>query len=67
MSDTVSVGKHSFIDSRQPYNKRCPPPKYFTEDILLEELPTSKEDILRGLIEGHHGGLVCIDQEAMDR
>jgi len=33
----------------------------------LTPLPTRKEDILRGLEEMPSGGLICTDQEAMDR
>ena len=47
---------------------KSPPPKYFTQEILLAPLPSNKEDILRGLEEhATHGGLICIDQEAMER
>jgi hypothetical protein len=35
--------------------------------VLLDPLPTSKEDIMRGLKEQEYGGLVCVDKEAMER
>lgn len=34
---------------------------------MLAPLPTKKEEILRGLTEPAFGGLVCTDQEAMER
>lgn len=36
LSRAQSVGPNSFVDYRQPYKKKAPPPKYFTEDVLLE-------------------------------
>ena len=66
-STEVGVGPNSFVDFRQGYSERCPPPKYFTQEILLTPLPTRKEDILKGLEEMPSGGLVCTDQEAMER
>lgn len=67
MVTTNSVGPNSFVDIRQPYDHASPPPKYFTDDILLSILPQRKEDILKGFIEPQFGGLVCTDQEAMER
>lgn len=61
------VPKYSFVDFRQGYDHLSPPPKYFDEDILLAPLPTEKKEILRGLVEPPFGGLLCTDQEAMDR
>ncbi len=61
MSSQVAVGPNSFVDNRQPYNPKSPPPKYFTEDMLLTPLPICKEEILKGMIEPANGGLVCID------
>jgi hypothetical protein len=34
MTEVLSVGPHSFIDSRQEPNKLAPPPKYFDEEYL---------------------------------
>ena len=34
LEETVSVGPNSFVDKRQDYRKMCPPPKYFTTEIL---------------------------------
>ena len=52
MSLTVPLGKKSFADSRQLYNKLAPPPKYFTDEYLLREfgenLPTEKDDVFTG-------------------
>lgn len=41
LSHTVSVGKHSFADCRQKYNKLAPPPKYLEGEKFLKhfELP----------------------------
>jgi hypothetical protein len=61
MPTTNSVGPNSFVDIRQPYDHASPPPRYFTEDILLSKLPQRKEEILKGLIEPQFGGLVCTD------
>jgi len=56
-SDTKSVGPYSFVDFRQSYERKCPPPKYMDEAMLREPLPTSKEDIMKGLKEMEYGGL----------
>lgn len=45
----------------------APPPKYFEDEILLAPQPTEKDVILRGLKEMEFGGLVCTDEEAMER
>lgn len=34
LSTTMSVGDKSFIDSRQPYKRLAPPPKYFDNEFL---------------------------------
>lgn len=34
---------------------------------MLAPLPVKKSDVMKGLIEPQFGGLVCTDQEAMDR
>jgi len=62
-----SVGEKSFVDSRQEYDHASPPPKYFDEEIMLAPLPSKKSEIMKGLIEPPFGGLVCTDQEAMER
>jgi hypothetical protein len=67
LSDKIAVGPNSFVDFRQNYDRKCPPPKYFTKEILLTPLPTKKSDILKGLDEMPMGGLVCTDEEAMER
>lgn len=66
-SQTEPVGPNSFVDYRQPSDKKSPPPKYFDESVLLEPLPTCKEDIMKGLKEMEYGGLQCVDKEAMER
>jgi hypothetical protein len=47
--------------------KLAPPPKYFTDEYLMENLPTAKKDILKNLDELPFGGLVCRDKEAIER
>ena len=61
MSDELSMGPHSFIDSRQKANKLTPPPIYFTKEYIDENfaLPTAKNDILFGYEVPNNGGLVC--------
>ena len=52
MSKTKPMGQFSFVDSRQPYNKVAPPPKYFTDLILTStfgNLPSDKKSILKGM------------------
>lgn len=61
------MGEYSFVDPRSDFDRSSPPPKYFDEEIILNPLPVRKEDILKGLIEPPFGGLVCTDQEAMER
>ena len=61
LSDTLSMGPLSFIDTKVPFNKLCPVPKYFTTDFLKEKfaLPQNKSDILFGYEMPANGGLVC--------
>eukprot|EP00347_Sterkiella_histriomuscorum_P004889 403358700 len=66
-SKSISVQKNSFVDSRQNIDKLCPPPVYFSDELLLKELPVEKEEILKGLQETPQGGLVCVDKEAMEK
>lgn len=68
LSQTEAVGKYSFADKRQPYSNESPPPKYFSNDLLLNfGLSNKKDEILKGLIIPPQGGLICVDQEAMER
>jgi hypothetical protein len=60
-STTQAVGQHSFVDSRQPYRENCPPPKYFTHEMLLNPLPVHKDEILKGFVVPPVGGLICTD------
>lgn len=66
-SDNLAVSPNSFVDSRQQHQRKCPPPKYMTEEMLLKQLPTSKEDLMKGLKEQNYGGLICVDKEAIDK
>ena len=67
LSDTLSVPPNSFVESTQSYRRKCPPPVYLTNEILLTPLPTRKDEIMKGLKRPQNGGLVCNDKEAMDR
>ena len=67
LNTTASVDPNSFVDYRQPFHHESPPPKYFDPEILLNPLPSAKVDILKGLVEPPFGGLVCTDQDAMER
>ena len=71
MSKSTSVGQYSFVDYRQKYVKVAPPPVYFTNDQIIQQfgsLPTDKEIILDGLeYNNEKGGLICTDEEALDR
>ena len=64
---TGPVGNYSFVDCKQSFDHASPPPKYFEDEHLLAPLLQNKEDILKGLVEPPFGGLVCTDQEAMER
>lgn len=67
MVTNASVGPKSFVNILQNYDHSSPPPKYFDDDVLLQILPTRKNEIMKGLQEPAFGGLVCTDQEAMNR
>mmetsp|Transcript_15717 Transcript_15717/g.24137 ORF Transcript_15717/g.24137 Transcript_15717/m.24137 type:complete len:311 (+) Transcript_15717:247-1179(+) len=70
MSTQVALGKNSFCDKRQSYVKLAPPPKYFSEEFLIKNfssLPTDVPTILHGLESPAHGGLICTDQEALNK
>lgn len=61
----VFVGPNSFCDLRSPEDENCPAPKYFTDEIILQQLPTQKDKILQGLHVNQIGQLVCTDQEVL--
>lgn len=69
MSDQLSMGPLSFIDSRQPANKLAPPPKYFSKEFLEDRfaLAITKNDILFGYEIPNNGGLVCTNHEMLDK
>ena len=46
-SKDVTCNQHSFVDFRQAYDAKCPPPRYLTREELLEELPVDKEVIFK--------------------
>lgn len=62
-----SVSPYSFVDDNQPYNEESPPPTYIHYDELNIHLPTSKETIFEDLEFCNHGGLRCVNEEAMER
>lgn len=45
LSTSASVGNKSFVDSRQPYKRLAPPPKYFDHEFMVSQfvLPTDRE------------------------
>ena len=51
LSSTAAVGPKSFVDFRRDYDHASPPPKYFDDEILLTQLPTTKKDIMKGLVD----------------
>ena len=69
LSKTISVGPKSFIDPRQPYNKLAPPPRYYTDEEIIAKfkLPTEKDEILYGFEYPECGGLICTDQEMLNK
>ena len=46
-SKTDACNKHSFVDFRQAYDSKCPPPRYLTREELLENLPVDKESVFK--------------------
>ena len=44
------VAVNSFADPRLEHHEEPPPPKYLSNEVLLAPLPTSREEILAGLI-----------------
>ena len=70
LSKTQPMGEHSFIDKRQEYNNIAPPPKYFDDEFLMKNfgnLPTEKDVILHGFEVPDAGGLICTDEEALNK
>ena len=69
LSTTMSVGDKSFIDSRQPYKRLAPPPKYFDNEFLHSQfsLPTDKKVILKEFDYPESGGLVFTDEEQLKK
>ena len=63
------MGPKSFCDSRQEYNKLAPPPIYFSYEFIKEHFsfPTNKAEILFGYEYPQNGGLICTNQEMLDR
>ena len=50
LSTSLSVGNKSFVDSRQPYKRLAPPPKYFDNEFMQTQFILSTDkDVLLGL------------------
>lgn len=62
-----SVPPYSFVDSRQDFEPKCPPPTYLQYDDLYVKLPIEKDDIFEKFEFWKSGGLRCTDEEAMER
>lgn len=71
LSLTQSVGDYSFIDERQQFNSLAPPPKYFTKDFIRQNfelnMPTDKDSVLRNFSKPDQGGLICTNEEALNK
>lgn len=66
-SKNVAVTPYSFVDENQKYDEEAPPPTYLPWQIISRKLPTSKEDLFKDLEFCEHGGLRCVNEEAMER
>ncbi len=62
-----SCGPYSFVDETQEYKEEEPPPTYLKYDELNIKLPTEKEDLFKDTEVCNHGGLRCVDEEAMNQ
>lgn len=56
-SSVESVGPFSFVDMRQDYEQKCPPPTYLSYDDVNEKLPIEKDDIFEKFEFLEKGGL----------
>ncbi len=63
----TKLGPNSFSDVKVTHEGECPPPKNLSNDVLLRPLPTSKAELIAGLVVNAEGSLVCTDQEALDK
>lgn len=65
------MGDMSFVDKRQSYQKLAPPPKYLNKEDLLRYMaiimPTEKLEILKGFDFPDCGGLICTDEEMLNK
>lgn len=71
LSLSQPVGECSFIDERQDFDPLAPPPKYFSPDYIRENfelnLPTDCGDILQNFTIPENGGLICTNEEALEK
>ena len=66
-SQKISVSPYSFVDHRQKFHDESPPPTYLPYETLDGELPTEYEDLFLDLTLNPSGGLICTNEEAMDK
>lgn len=66
-SKVESVPPYSFVDCRQDYDLKCPPPTYLEYKDVNTPLPIQKENIFEKFEFCEKGGLRCTDEEAMER
>lgn len=67
LSEKIAVGPLSFVDGKQAYDKNARPPTYFSLKELQEKLPATSAQILKGLDKTDEGGLVCTDEESIEK
>ena len=60
------VSPYSFVDETQEYKEDEPPPTYLKYDELNIQLPTTEEEIFQDTEVCNHGGLRCVDEEAIN-
>jgi len=65
-SKEVAVTPYSFVDETQKYDEESPPPTYLPWQIISRKLPTSRDDLFKDLEFCEHGGLRCVNEEAME-
>jgi len=55
------MGELSFVDKKMPVQKLAPPPKYFTNEYILENFALSSDvkEILKGMEFPENGGMIC--------
>ena len=65
-SSALSCSKpQSFADPTDPPDKSCPIPRPIPLKMIMAPLPTTRQEILHGLVRPKVGGLVCTDKKAL--